>query len=198
MAQLSLDTLGDLAPACRTCLRWELDPGAAQRAVAGGDPAFEKEAWLSSLLLTWGGAGRVAYVGEQPVGHVSIASPRHAPRAAGFPTSPVSTDAALLVSARVDPAHHGRGIARMLVQGVAKDLTERGVRALEAFALAGEDDAPTPCLLPRGFYEAVGFTVVREHRRTPRMRLELGAALDWREDVEAALEQLLGSLALTR
>ncbi len=200
MAQLSLDTLADLAPACRTCLRWELDAGAAQRAAAGGDPAFEKEAWLSSLLLTWGGAGRVAYVGEQPVGHASIASSAHAPRAGSFWTSPVSPDAAVLVTVRVDRSHQGRGIARMLVQGVAKDLTERGIRALEAFAIGpGEGDGtPSPCLLPQAFYEAVGFSVVRDHPLVPRMRLELGAALDWREDVEAALEQLLGSLALTR
>jgi hypothetical protein len=40
----------------------------------------------------------------------------------------------------------------------------------------------------------VGFTVVREHPRYPRLRLELRSALSWREDVEAALERILGSV----
>ena len=223
MAPLTLDNLGDLPAPCRRCLVWELDADAAARAARTGDPAFEKEAWLSALLLTWGLAGRVAYVGEEAVGFVAVAPPAAVPRAVALPSAPVSSDAVLLLVGRLDPRHRGTGIARMLVQGVAKDLTRRGVRAVEAFALGdGEADdqgaqeraaggrgtgggdasgrgaeAAPPCLLPRGFLEAVGFTVVHEHPRVPRMRLELRSALAWREDVEAALEQLLGSLSLT-
>ncbi|CAA9420700.1 MAG: FIG007808: N-acetyltransferase [uncultured Quadrisphaera sp.] len=208
MAPLTLENLGDLPAPCRRCVVWELDAAAAAQAARSGDPAFEKEAWLSSLLLTWGLAGRVAYVGEEPVGFVAVAPPVHVPRAVALPSSPVSADAVLLTAGRLDPRHRGAGIARMLVQGVAKDLTRRGVRAIEAFALDGAADAAgpgagsegagaaPPCLLPRGFLEAVGFTVVREHPRVPRLRLELRSALAWREDVEAALEQLLGSLSL--
>ncbi len=201
MAPLTLENLADLPARCRRCVVWELDADAAERAARTGDPAFEKEAWLSSLLLTWGLAGRVAYVGEQPAGFVAVAPPVHVPRAAALPSAPVSADAVLLLVGRLHPEHRGAGIARMLVQGVAKDLTRRGVRAIEAFAVAedaGGDGgaAGLPCLLPRGFLEAVGFTVVSEHPRVPRLRLELRSALAWREDVEAALEQLLGSLSL--
>jgi hypothetical protein len=35
---------------------------------------------------------------------------------------------------------------------------------------------------------------VRHHRRYPRLRLELKTALSWREDVEQALERILGSV----
>lgn len=206
MAPLTLDNAADLPAACRRCLVWELDEGAARRAGSGEDAAFEKEAWLSGLLLSWGSAGRVAYVGERAVGHLVVAPPVYVPRASTFPTSPVSADAVLLVTGRLEAAHRGRGLARMLAQGVAKDLTQRGVRAVEAFARAHggdgrEVDAPPGrdgCLLPQGFLEAVGFTVVQEHDHVPRLRLELRSALAWREDVEAALEQLLGSLALSR
>lgn len=203
MAALTLENLPDLPATCRRCVVWELDAAAAAAAERSGDTAFEKEAWLSAVLLTWGSAGRVAYVGDAPAGYVAVAPPVYVPRAAALPTSPVSADAVLLVAARVDPAHRGAGVARMLAQGVAKDLTQRGVRALEAFAAGGPDagavveartDPGSRCLLPRSFYEAVGFTVVREHDRVPRMRLELRSALAWREDVEAALEELLGSL----
>jgi hypothetical protein len=89
----------------------------------------------------------------------------------------------------------------MLVQGVAKDLTRRGVRAIEAFGLAGEAPAPhdryaarNGCVLPADFLLAVGFKTVRPHHRHPRLRLDLRTALSWREDVEQAIDRLLGSV----
>jgi len=98
----------------------------------------------------------------------------------------------------------GGGIGRMLVQGVAKDLTRRGVRAIEAFGLAGETSgaleqggrrsAHEPCVLPADFLLAVGFKTVRPHHRHPRLRLDLRTALSWREDVEQAIDRLLGSV----
>lgn len=39
---------------------------------------------------------------------------------------------------------------------------------------------------------AVGFKTVRPHYRHPRMRLELRSAISWKEDVELALDKLLG------
>lgn len=208
MAPLTLETFTDLPERCRRCVRWELgDDGAG--GIEGDDAAFEKEAWLSTLLLRWSAAGRVAYVDGSPAGFVAVAPTSTVSRSVAFPTSPVSGDAALLVAARVSRRHRGSGVARMLVQGVAKDLTQQGYRAIEVFALqaAGgrEDDLvdgsePVDgerCLVPAAFAEAVGFTVVADHPRTPRLRLELRTALDWREDVEAALDHLLGSLALT-
>jgi hypothetical protein len=40
----------------------------------------------------------------------------------------------------------------------------------------------------------VGFKTVRPHHRFPRLRLELKTALSWREDVELALERILGTV----
>jgi GNAT superfamily N-acetyltransferase len=196
MAPLTLEALADLPQRCRSCVVWELSPVAARRAQRDGDPAFEKEAWLSAVLLSWGSAGRIAYVDEAVAGFLAYAPPVHVPRSMAFPTSPVSTDAVLLMTGHVAPAHRGGGIARMLVQGIAKDLTQRGVRALEAFGAASPapGDLSTSCLVPAAFYEAVGFAVVRDHPQFPRLRLELRSALSWREDVEAALERILGSV----
>jgi hypothetical protein len=74
---------------------------------------------------------------------------------------------------------------------VAADLARRGVRAVEAIASA--DGHETQCLVPADFLLAVGFTTVRAHPRTPRMRLDLRSTAAWREDVvEAALDRLLG------
>lgn len=225
MSPLTLETYPDLPERCRRCVRWELGEQGTG-GLAGDDAAFEKEAWLSTLLLRWPAAGRVAYVDGSPAGFVSVAPSALVSRSAGFPTSPVSGDAALLVVARVGQRYRGTGVARMLVQGVAKDLTRQGYRAIEVFAHRGggaggtgdvgttgdpdgsdardadrlpdrEVDQEVRCLVPMAFAEAAGFTVVADHPRTPRLRLELRTALDWREDVEAALDHLLGSLALT-
>ena len=80
----------------------------------------------------------------------------------------------------------------MLVQGVAKDLQRRGVKAIEAFGdLQHEGPA---CIMPAEYLKAVGFKTVRPHHRFPRLRLELKTAVAWSENVEAALEKLLGSI----
>jgi hypothetical protein len=200
LAPLTLDTMPDLPDPCRSCIVWELDPVAARRAGEAGDTAFEKEAWVSATLLEWGSCGRIAYVDEAPAGFVLYAPPAFVPRSMAFPTSPVSADAVLLMTARVLPEHTGGGLARMLIQAAAKDLTRRGVRAVEAFGLAAGADPTVPgertrsCLVPADLLLAVGFKTVRQHRRYPRLRLELKTALSWREDVEQALERILGTV----
>jgi hypothetical protein len=201
VAPLTLDSVDDLPGPCRRCVFWELDPVGAERAVRSGDPSFEKEAWLSLALLEWGSVGRIAYVDDVPAGFVSYAPPYLVPRSVAFPTSPVSADAVLLMTARILPEFTGGGLARMLVQSAAKDLTHRGVRAIEAYGTeqrgVPEGDrytAPPGCVVPADLLRAVGFKTVRPHHRHPRLRLELKNAVSWREDVESALERLLGSV----
>jgi GNAT superfamily N-acetyltransferase len=198
---LTLDSLPDLPPRCRSCVFWELAPVAAQQAERAGDTDFEKEAWLSAALLEWGSVGRIAYVDDVPAGYLMYAPAHLVPRAVAFPTAPVSADAVLLMTGRVVPEFTGGGLGRMLVQGVAKDLTRRGVRAIEAFGLetATSDvehryQAAPGCVLPADFLRSVGFKTVRPHHRHPRLRLDLRTTLSWREDVEQALERLLGSV----
>lgn len=209
---LDLEHVASLPGPCRTCVRWELDEGAAASVRRGGDPAFEKEAWLSRTLLEWGSCGRVAHEGGELAGFVTYAPPHLVPRSTGYPTSPVSADAVLLMTAGVLPGHRDGGLGRVLVQSAAKDLTRRGVRAVEAFARNG-DPPPSPpapgrgdttalaparldgsCHVPAEFLLQVGFEVVRDHPRWPRLRLELRTALSWREDVERALDRILADL----
>jgi GNAT superfamily N-acetyltransferase len=193
IANITLDNLDDLPVRCRGCVFWELDPLHAERAAESGDPGIEKEAWLSSTLLDWGSCGKVVYVDGVPAGYVLYAPPVYVPRSVAFPTSPVSADAVILMSAYIAPDFVGGGLGRMLVQGVAKDLTRRGIRAVEAF---GEAKWETPgCVLPADFLLAIGFKTVRPHHRYPRLRLELKAMVSWREDLEVALERLLGSMS---
>ncbi|RAY14712.1 GNAT family N-acetyltransferase [Actinomadura craniellae] len=192
LVSVTLDNLEDLPSRCRRCVFWELDPVNRDRALETGDPELEKEAWVSSTLLEWGSCGKIVYVDGVPAGFVLYAPPLYVPRSVAFPTSPVSADAVLLMTAHIMPEFAGGGLGRMLVQGVAKDLTRRGVRAIEAFGdLQGEEKA---CMVPADYLLSVGFKTVRPHHRFPRLRLELKSALSWREDVEVALERLLGSM----
>jgi hypothetical protein len=231
LASLTLDNLDDLPRRCRHCVFWELDPVARDAAEEAGDVALEKEAWLSATLLDWGSCGKVVYVDSLPAGFLLYAPPAYVPRSVAFPTSPVSGDAVLMMTGRVLDEFQGGGLGRMLVQGAAKDLSRRGVKAIEAFGrlpVPGTSDrdstnprttqepAPTsddpysgvrddpgahhsrsrggPCVVPADFLLAVGFKTVRPHHRFPRLRLDLKNALSWREDMEVALERLLGSM----
>ena len=88
-----------------------------------------------------------------------------------MPTGPVSADAVLLTTMQVMPEFSGEGLGRMLAQAVVKDLTRRGVKAIEVFG----DQRPTEpgCLIPADFLRGVGFKTIRPHPRWPRLRMEL-------------------------
>jgi GNAT superfamily N-acetyltransferase len=200
LVNVTLDNLSDLPTRCRNCVYWELDPVACERAVGEGDPALEKEAWVSDTLLEWGSCGQLVYVDGVPAGFVLYAPAAYVPRSVAFPTSPVSPDAVLLMTARIVPEFAGGGLGRMLVQGVARDVVRRGIRAIEAFGrtTSGEPEdveaADYRCLLPADYLLAVGFKTVRPHRRTPRLRLDVKTTVTWKEDVEYAIERLLASM----
>ncbi|MGV1008643.1 MAG: GNAT family N-acetyltransferase [Dermatophilaceae bacterium] len=232
---LTVDRLSLIVDPCNTCTFWERTPAQSTRSPADGSDT--KRGWLTSVLLEWGAPGRVVLVDGVAAGYVTYAPAHLVPRAMAFPTSPISEDAIVLVTARIAAEYAGQGLGRVLVQAVAKDAVRRGVRAIEAFATAttaspalgprdvadgrevqqgapganGTDDVPgvqqrrtrpgtseealSPrpqdhCLLPVDFLTAVGFSTVREHRAYPRLRLDLRSALDWREEVEAAVERL--------
>lgn len=187
---LTLDRLAELPSPCATCLHWELDPVRRGR-VREAERAGEKEAWISELLREWGSCGRVVSVEGRVVGFIVYAPPAAVPGADSYATAPVSPDALVLTTAYVDPAHRGGGLGRLLVQGMAADLIQRGgIAAIEAFA--DRSGRPGRCLIPLEFAQRVGFKTQRHHPTTPRVRLELRSALTWREELEATLDRLLG------
>ncbi len=192
---VTLDNLDLLPKKCRRCVFWELAPHIREQAEHFGQTEVEKEAWVSSVLLEWGACGRIVMSGEVPAGYALYAPPAAVPRAGAFPTAPVSADAVLLTALKVLPEFGGGGLGRMLVQAVAKDLTRRGVKAIEAFGDARPDE-DSSCVIPAEFLQQGGFKTVQPHPRWPRLRLELRTALTWKEDVEAALERLLTSVTI--
>lgn len=203
LVSMTLDNLADLPHHCRDCVFWELDPVAGERACATGSADLEKEAWLSNTLLEWGSCGQLLYLDGAPAGYVLYAPAAYVPRAVAFATSPVSSDAVLLMTARLSPAFAGGGLGRVLVQAVAGDAGRRGIRAIEAFGRLDAGPEPSSmhpaenrCLLPADYLLAVGFKTVRPHPHTPRLRLDLKSVASWREDVEYALDKLFASIQI--
>ena len=226
---LRLQSFEQLPKHARRCVFWEVDPSTLPGEDHLADPEFEKEAWLSMVMLEWGSCGQLA-VGCDPdraedpdddapcLGYAFYAPPRAVPRAARFPTGPVSPDAVLLTSIGVDSSEQGEALPRHLIAAVVADLVRRGVRALEAFGrtaavaqIAGPQGCPAElaatveafgecaveqCVIEADFLQDNGFEIVAPHPYFPRLRLELEQGLGWKADVEAALERLLDSAQL--
>lgn len=210
VSPLTLQSFEALPAHERRCTFWTMDPSAIETSGRLSDPEFEKEAWLSILLLEWGSCGQIVTDGSSTVGAAMYAPPGDVPRSRTFPTSPVSPDAVLLTSMWVKETSPGRteDLRAMLMRAVVADLVNRGVRAIESFGIRHRDtDVPqrhatdecteTTCMIDADFLEKAGFEVVAEHRRFPRLRLELDRDHGWKQDVEAALESLLAAAVLT-
>ena len=223
---LRLEAFEQLPKHARRCVYWEVDPATLGNADHLADPVFEKEAWLSMVMLEWGSCGQVAMAvpaecgpSEPPcLGYVLYAPPRAVPRAHRFPTAPVSADAVMLTSMGIEPGRGAEDLPYSLIARVVDELVRRGVRALEAFgrtpqvAELADGQAADPelapvletlgdcsvdrCVIAADFLLDVGFAVVAPHRYFPRLRLELDKGLGWKAEVEAALERLLENAQL--
>lgn len=210
VSSVNLETFEALPSHERRCTFWTMDPAAAETSGRLSDPEFEKEAWLSILLLEWGTCGQIARDTGTTVGCAMYAPPGDVPRSRTFPTSPVSPDAVLLTTMWVQESSPGtiEDVRAMLMRAVVADLVNRGVRAIESFGLRRRDGDPErrhptddcsecTCMIDADFLEKAGFEVVAEHSRYPRLRLELDRDHGWKQDVEAALESLLAAAVLT-
>ncbi len=150
---LRLEAFEQLPKHARRCVYWEVDPPTVGNDDHLADPEFEKEAWLSMVMLEWGSCGQLAVecrdvdqVTDQAeestddpcLGYAFYAPPRTVPRASRFPTGPVSPDAVLLTTIGIESGQGNEDLARTLIAAVVADLVRRGVRALEAFGRSPE------------------------------------------------------------
>jgi hypothetical protein len=148
ISALRLEAFEQLPKHARRCVFWEVDPATLLGEDHLVDPEFEKEAWLSMVMLEWGSCGQMALQCEADdedrapavpdadapcLGYAFYAPPRAVPRATLFPSGPVSADAVLLTSIGVETSTDAEGLPKGLVAAVVEDLVRRGVRALEAF-----------------------------------------------------------------
>ncbi|AZA12428.1 hypothetical protein [Corynebacterium gerontici] len=179
---LNTTTVAHLHPAAATCVFWELEADVASKVTSSGDPRFEKEAWLSAVLMQQQCCGfHILREGhQQAIASIMFCEPRFAPGAAQMPTAPISADAWLLTSLHIDEGFAGVGLEAVLIDAVLAHLWQRRATAVEAFGLGaheGWDDVTEQAgaigIVPESVLQAAGFYHVASHPVLPRMRIEL-------------------------
>lgn len=179
LLDVGLENLSSAPDEVLECVFWETDLDEPP------DPRFHKEEWFSSTLLEWGPCAKLALDEDEVVGFAQFAPPSLFPRVAGFPAGRVSPDAVYLAYCYVTERHRGRGVGSQMVRAVARDLVERGFRAVESLA---ESEWEGGWILPEAFLASNRFVVVRPDPRVPLMRLELfGVAAPSRSEAAEAL-----------
>ena len=176
----------DLPEPCGHCTFWESSLSELASYDGQPDRLERKRAWAEAVTERWGFCGVRAVDDGTTIAFLTMAPPVLVPRLAVFATTPVSQDAAVLMSVRVQEEYRGSGIGRQLIQAGAALLIRRDIRAFEA--VGTYRDGPS-CLLPAGWLESVGFEVVRPHPVTPRLRMDLQSTLRW-SDLGAAWSRL--------
>ena len=157
---------------------WELDEESDDV-----DPFFQKDEWFSSTLLEWGRCGKLLVEGNDAHGFAEYAPPTLFPRLRRFSCGTISEDAAYLSYCYVVEGRRARRNGAHLVRAVARDVVERGYRAVEAI---GDRSWDGGWVLPEAFLSRCGFRVIRDDARYPLMRLDLTE----REPVAVSTEQV--------
>lgn len=202
---LDASDLRAFADVVEPCLRWKYDPVTAAR-LPDAERLDALEEWVARVQEEWGPCGRIVLVDDVALGYVLYAPPAHLPGLGDVATGPPSGDAVVLAELYVLPEARRAGVGKLLVHAAVKDLVLREVSALETFGTYADQGDPkidgkepttrsrTDELLPVGFLESVGFATHRTHSTTPRMRMDLRAARTWMDEVELALERLVGAV----
>lgn len=194
---LTPDDVLRLPGPCAGCLRWErfVDRGALDGDGRNGAPeaditAAKRRWWFEAL-----GSGVVGGVVVRAAPAATDGPAGGAPGGlAGYVTYAVpprrGKDALTILGMHVDPGCRDAGLGRVLVQAVAREALRRPrVRAVEAVAGPNKAiPAAAQCLVPLDFWLACGFTIVRDHPFTPRVRLDARGLAAWRSEVEEAVE----------
>lgn len=168
--------LARLPEPCAGCAFWEASAADLAAPADHPDRAARKADWASQVSAHWGYCGVLAVHDEQVVGFLTMAPARFVRRLPAFSTTPVGPDVAVLLSAQVVDAWRGKGVGRQLVSTAAGLVARRDIRALEAVGTRHEGPS---CMMPVGWLEEVGFSVVREHPVTPRLRMDLHTTQRW-------------------
>ena len=185
-------TVADLAllpDPCARCTFWEVSLLDLAAPDLHRDRTEVKREWAEAVSRRWGYCGVIAVDGDELLGHVTMAPAGLVPRLSALASTPANPDAALLLSTRVEEPYRGRGIGRQLVQAAAGLMVRRDIRAIEAIGSYREGPS---CIAPAGFLQRVGFSVIRQHPVTPRLRMDLQATARWLPDLGAAWNRLTG------
>ena len=184
---VTLNNLTNLPTPCRSCGYWEqAEPASIEEDFPEGN--HPKEGWYDNVLSNWGDCGKLVVQSEQALAYCQYAPPDFLPQLDHYRFGPVSADAIFLACLYVAPDYRGRGLGKLLVNAVQKDLIKRGYRAVETFARR------VPAKNPSGwteFYLANGWQVIRDSGSLALLRLDLRTSISWQTNLESVLEGLV-------
>lgn len=210
---VDVDSISLVHPVARRCVFWELEPDAAQKVHDRGWAPFEKEAWLSRVLLEYGSCGFNigGCLDDAPaLATVLFARASDLPGVETLPTAPVTPNAEVISSLFVETGFDNMGFEQLLIDAALTHLTHTGSRLVEAFGLrAGSVEAGeavgwgigTPAsvgLIPEPVLLEAGFEVVTDHEVLPRLQITLpppGGLLAVEEAEELIRQALIAAKA---
>lgn len=191
--ELRMEDLDSLPSPCRGCVFWQSTAGAL-----GGipsDPAAQ-DAWWRAVQLEWGVPGRGVWRQDTLIAYALFAPALHVQRVRQMGPPP-GEDVLVLATIWVDPAHRRGGLARHLVQVIAREAIAHGHQAIEAYAspASGDADRPGACVVSGAFLEHAGFTLHRADLLHPLYRLEVARTARWQESMGSALGDVVAALS---
>jgi len=186
---LTAADIPQLPDPCARCTFWEASLSDLATSSDHQDRAQAKVEWAEAVTARWGYCGVMAVNDGEIIGFLTMAPAMYVPRLGAFATTPVSQDAAVVMSVRVVEEFQRKGIGRQLVQTAAGLVARRDIRALEAVGTYREGPS---CMVPVSWLLSVGFGVVRPHPTTPRLRMDLQTTVRWKPDLGAAWQRLTG------
>lgn len=165
-----------LPACCGDCVFWQ-----TRRGVEDGR---RRDAWGRAMEDDFGPFGRVLHEGDEFRGMLQYGPAPAFPRAEGMPAGPPDRSAGLVTCSFIEGDDPVGTCERLLLEALA-DLKGRGFRAVEAFALVTDDEAPAPqriaghhTLFDHALLTGLGFTPVRSAGPVALMRLPLGGLVE--------------------
>lgn len=162
-------------------------PGrSAQRPPAPPGRGGAGPVWAVEVADLWGLCGVSAQQDDATPGYLTLTAGELVPDLvlpgwAGRTAQQLHPDAAVFLDVAVCADYRDRHVGRDLVRAAAGQLVKRHVGIIEVIATSGAPVRLAPdaagdmsmTLLPVGFWQAVGFRVVRPHPVAPTLRLDL-------------------------
>jgi len=191
IVSITLDNFKDVLLPCRQCLYWEA-PQKTRPCARRPDAEALKKKWFEAVLSDWGDCGKILYRGSEVLAYAQFAPADRFPQVRYYPAGPANSEAVLISCLYVAPAVRGRGLGKVLLHSIIRELYKRNIKAVEAFASKSRRETPA---LPLDFYLQNGFYILRDHKNFPLLRLDLrSTAVSWQINVN--LQAILDGLKI--
>lgn len=174
---------------CVGCMYWE-SPQTLPRECGAACDAVAATEWVRTVAAGWGECGRVAVEDGAFLGFIKYAPPAYLPQSSRLPSGPPIEGVPVIACMHLAPEARRRGLGGVLLRAALRDLTLRGERSVQAYALAGRTDFENSPLVGVEFLLRNGFVVTTPHPEVPLLKLDLKSLVSWSDNLEAVLDSL--------